>query len=144
MPESLYRGRLRACPSCKSPMQQVAMERAKGQGAVDLCDQCGGVFLEFFDGEPVDLSRGVVEHVKRFAVASGPGDQLDGVCPDCQKSMVVQRYLEQGPRIARCDGCMAIFATSEQVRALASFRFTQDGSSWFERLVAQLGRMSPF
>jgi len=110
----------------------------KQRGSIDLCDRCGGVFLEFFDGEPSELSREISLHLEKFET---PPLRVGGDpfrCPDCERIMEVHPYLGEGPSIARCNRCMAVFATPEQVRALSDFHFIQDPPSWFERLVAIL------
>jgi Zn-finger nucleic acid-binding protein len=118
-------------------MRQVGLRKMGGHGSIDLCDRCGGVFLEFFDGEPGSLSREIRQHLSRFeSPLKVGGDPF--ACPDCNRVMEVHPYLDEGPNIARCNRCMAVFATPEQVRALADFHFIQDAPSWFERLVALL------
>ena len=92
---------------------------------VDLCSRCGGVFLDFFDGEPGDLARGVLAHFR-------PGEDLmeidpaDLTCPDCGTAMIPHRYMEQGPGIGRCDACMAAFATPAQLQQLADLIFSEE------------------
>ena len=52
--------------------------------------------------------------------------------------MEVHPYLDEGPQIARCNRCMAVYATPEQVRALSNFTFIAEDESWFARLIALL------
>ncbi len=118
-------------------MRQVALRVMGGRGGIDLCDQCGGAFLEFFDGEPAALSREIRSHLERFQSPLRVGG-APFACPDCRRSMDVHPYLDEGPNIARCNRCMAVFATPEQVRALSRFSFMQDPPSWYERLLALL------
>jgi hypothetical protein len=118
-------------------MRQVALRQMKGRGGVDLCDHCGGVFLEFFDGEPSSLSKEIKQHLQQFeSPLKIGGDPIQ--CPDCDRIMEVHPYLDEGPNIARCNRCMALYATPEQIRALSSFHFIADDPSWFARLIALL------
>ena len=48
-------------------MRQVMLRQMKGGNGVDLCDHCGGVFLEFFDGEPSSLSKELRQHLQQFS-----------------------------------------------------------------------------
>ncbi len=51
----MYRTRRRTCPACASSMEEIAVPLTGGPGAeIDLCNSCGGVYLEFFDGEPTE------------------------------------------------------------------------------------------
>jgi Zn-finger nucleic acid-binding protein len=90
---------------------------------IDLCTRCGGVFLEFFDGEPSMLAHGMLALAVDTAPAPRAGDVLRATCPDCGVEMRELRYMEQklGPVVFRCDACMAVFANHDQIRRLASF-----------------------
>jgi hypothetical protein len=118
-------------------MRQVALRAMRGRGGVDVCDRCGGVFLDFFDGEPALLSREITLHLERFQMPFKPGS-APLRCPDCERSMDVHPYLNDGPNIARCNRCLAMFATPEQIRALATFDFIEDPLPWQSRLLALL------
>lgn len=124
-------------------MRQVALRSMRGRGGVDLCDRCGGVFLEFFDGEPSALSKEIKQHLQhtetQHRAPLGHGDPL--ACPDCERTMDVHPYLDEGPHIARCNRCMAVFATPEQILALSAFQFIQDTPPWYTRLVDLLRSM---
>jgi Zn-finger nucleic acid-binding protein len=106
-------------------MSEVAVPVSGQESArVDHCEQCGGVFLEFFDGDPGDLSRGVLE---RMLAHSGDHPfRADPPCPDCEIPMVQSRYLDTGPAVARCSRCMGVFATPFQLREVASYSDTDE------------------
>lgn len=102
-------------------MRQVPAD-VPGQQAVlvDVCDRCGCVFLEYFDGEPGALARALIH---------GPEEPADGLavaerllCPDCELPFELRRYLEEGPHLHRCGACLAVFATPSQLRELADHR----------------------
>lgn len=132
----MYRERIRTCPLCDLPMEQVAVPLAAEETAeVDLCAVCGGVFLEFFDGEPGDLARGVLRHLaaahRQPREAAGPL-----TCPDCGTHMAPRPYLDLGPDVGRCDSCLAVFATPPQLRQLAKMVLSDASAapSFFNRL----------
>jgi Zn-finger nucleic acid-binding protein len=120
-------------------MRQVSLRSQRGRGSIDLCDQCGGVFLEFFDGEPAGLSREITAHLTGFDSPLRVGGAPPS-CPDCDRHMDVYPYLGEGPNLARCNRCMAVFATPEQIRALSNFRIIEDAPSWAERALAAVRR----
>jgi Zn-finger nucleic acid-binding protein len=104
-------------------MSEVAVPVSGNESArVDHCEQCGGVFLEFFDGDPGDLSRGVLERMLKH---SGDHLRANPRCPDCEIPMVQSRYLDTGPAVSRCGRCMGVFATLSQLRAVASYSDTE-------------------
>ncbi len=115
-------------------MDEVAIPRSGQQ--IDLCSRCGGVFLEFFDGEPGYLARRVVRYYPAGAdTIEVETDDL--TCPDCGTPMTSYHYLDQGPPIGRCDSCFAAFASPAQLRQLASMRFDdepKDAPSLMQRL----------
>lgn len=121
-PHVMFRGRRILCPACGELMRSVALPlRGGGDAEVEICNRCGGVFLEFFDGEPGELSRSLLAHDgHEAALPRAPPAAV--ACPDCGVPMAELRYLDVGPRVSRCDACMAVFATRQQLRELADFR----------------------
>jgi hypothetical protein len=106
---------------------------------IDRCGRCGGVFLEFFDGEPGALSRGLGAHPDaRRDGAERPAGAL--VCPDGEAPMIDAPYLGHGPAVPRCETCLAVFLSPTQRAALAALRLPppeEDAEpGWVERLVA--------
>jgi Zn-finger nucleic acid-binding protein len=140
----MYRETARSCPACASPMREVELRlRDGGSTGIDLCDSCGGVFLEFFDGEPVALSRRLLPalHPTR---PDAPSLGAELRCPDCRTPMVEQPYLHRGPHIARCESCMSVFATRAQLQELAGFRIPEDGGAqptWADAMAGRLAGM---
>lgn len=123
----MYRGRCRNCPACGRPMQRRDVEAGAGEGCeVDLCVHCGGVFIEFFDGEPASVALGVEELAVSQPAAKGRDWPSSARCPDCGVAMRAMRYMdeEDGPPVFRCDTCMALFVGHGQVRRLAQYAAT--------------------
>jgi Zn-finger nucleic acid-binding protein len=106
-------------------MSEVAVPVSGQESArVDHCERCGGVFLEFFDGDPGDLSRGVLERMLEHSGGDPP--RGNPRCPDCEIPMKPSRYLETGPVVSRCGRCMGLFATPSQLREVASYSDTEE------------------
>ena len=119
-----YRRQARGCPGCRSMMLELPIPIEGDEPvAVDVCERCGGVFLEFFDGEPGALSRGVLERHISSSVENPTetAPLATPACPDCDQPMHAERYMKIGPEVARCPGCQSVFATRLQLGALATF-----------------------
>lgn len=138
----LYRARLRSCPACAAQMQQVPTRHSRRAEGVDLCERCGGAFMEFFAGEPTALSGDLERHVRAFADVERPRGDRPLTCPDCARVMDAHPYLDFGPDVARCSRCYAVFATAAQVRELARLRFPELESTWLERIAAWFRRLT--
>ncbi len=125
-------------------MSVVSLEdRGGGQAGevveIDRCDQCGGTFLDFFDGEPIGIARDALEDAPARR-AQAP--ERPATCPDCDRAMVDRPYLDDGPMLARCDTCMAVFVSGERLEALAAARvkpLDEEAPSWLQRLRALFG-----
>lgn len=102
-------------------MDEVRLPRGGGEQAeVDICGFCGGVYLEFFDGEPGGLARSILRRLPGVEQPAQPRPAQPS-CPDCGTTMESRHYLDNGPRVARCDSCLAVFADAEGLRALATY-----------------------
>jgi len=120
-------------------MTVVSIDGPGDDGAVniDRCPQCGGTFLEFFDGEPIGLAQGAIGEAPQI---SAPPPAATVTCPDCESAMVERAYLGEGPMLARCDTCMAVFVSRDRLGQLASMtvRPAEVGAEpgWIQRLVS--------
>lgn len=107
---------------------------------VDRCAVCGGLFLEFFDGEPSAISRELRASSDLDTTrASAPRGPL--ACPDCDEPMVRRAYLGEGPELARCETCLAVFLTPHEVARLARLELSREPEpeeSWLVRLLGWL------
>jgi Zn-finger nucleic acid-binding protein len=145
---SAYRAQLRSCPGCSTPMDAVPLSGDAHDPTVkaeaDACAKCGGIFLEFFDGEPTAISRAVVQ---RDALSrSGAAFEGELRCPDCATPMVRKAYLGHGPELARCEQCLAVFLAPDEISMLASIALPPEPPAseptWLSRLLAWLPGMS--
>jgi len=105
-------------------MQLRTVPAGVGESAeVDLCELCGGVFIEFFDGEPSSVALGVQALVHEEPIAPSRAWPERADCPDCSVPMRGMRYMdgEEGPPVFRCGGCMALFVGQGQLGELAAY-----------------------
>ncbi len=106
---------------------------------MDRCEHCGGSFLEFFDGEPIRLAREVLE-ARPTGASKLPARPLS--CPDCGTPMVRRAYLDTGVELSRCETCLAVFVSTDELQLLASAMQAlppERPPTLFERILAMLG-----
>ncbi|MEZ4226164.1 MAG: zf-TFIIB domain-containing protein [Polyangiaceae bacterium] len=107
-----YRSGVLRCPACAGAMQE---QRFASVG-LDVCDDCGGVWIEWFDGDPASVARVVPS---RRGI---PGQQLsERKCPSCRVALDRVRYpdVSDGAEVARCGECAGTFVAANQVAVLA-------------------------
>lgn len=126
-----YRGVAIRCPGCGDPMVQENVADAE----VDVCPSCGGIWLDWFDGETSALTVGVLENEKKGAQRSKPQQnepRATGACPRCTRQLVAERYLatsfEDGKRtqratgadLLRCEECAGVFVSRSSAEMLVA------------------------
>jgi Zn-finger nucleic acid-binding protein len=79
------------------------------------CQDCQGVWFDWFDGETSRLARGVVLLDGRITPARV------GACPRDRVALEMFPYLDAGPAVARCPFCLGLWAGRTQLQALADF-----------------------
>lgn len=113
---------------------------AGGHVEIDRCESCGGSFFEFFDGEPIRLASETLQ-----AAPPGASRPVSGapICSDCGQPMERRRYLDQGPELARCESCMALFVSATELEELAGMRLERDDAprGWLAKLMAWVRRV---
>jgi Zn-finger nucleic acid-binding protein len=67
-----YRGVAIRCPGCAAPMRQLNLEEAAAE--VDVCDACGGLWVDWFDGEV----RAIATETLRVSSAGPPPPEPAG------------------------------------------------------------------
>jgi hypothetical protein len=129
----------------------AAGPRAKGDEAeVDVCTSCGGMWVDWFDGEVRMVAAEVLAtEASRASRASGaPASSAlrneayaTGACPRCTRQLVVERYvlepdaavartraLAERPSLAqptgadllRCEECAGVFVPRTSAELLAT------------------------
>jgi hypothetical protein len=118
----------------------VRADDPSAHAQIDRCAACGGLFLEFFDGEPSAISRELRE---RSDVGAARAREAPArlACPDCEEPMVRRAYLGEGPELARCETCLAVFLAPHEVAQLARLELAREPEpeeSWLARLLGWL------
>lgn len=133
----MYREALRSCPGCMSPMQAVRVVLGVGETAtLDVCGACGAGFVDYFAGELAQLARKLIGS---DPVASAPITSLarPPSCPDCADELALATYLDDGPLLYRCDGCLAAFVTARQLQLLAEYEYHRKAAVTVLRAVGE-------
>jgi Zn-finger nucleic acid-binding protein len=104
-----------------------------GDAEVDVCTACGGMWVDWFDGEVRQIATSVLAgEAARSSRATPPTSSLrnenvaTGACPRCTRQLAVERYVvkvDVGPRgaerrsvstttgadLLRCEECAGVF-----------------------------------
>jgi Zn-finger nucleic acid-binding protein len=119
-----YRGAAIRCPGCAESMTQQALEECE----VDLCSACGGLWIDWFDGEVRQVTA------EALGAAPVPPTSADrpsrseavavGACPRCTRQLVAERYkLDEkttGAELLRCEDCLGVFVAKSSAEMLAA------------------------
>ena len=135
--EDAYREAPPLCPSCAVMMSEKHLYDA----VVDICGDCHGVWVDWFDG---DLGH-VIEQVSETDPASARGNesQKSGTCPKCQASLAREDRAD-GVSLLRCGDCGGAFVPRGSFVPLIAVAHkssetpAQTSSSVFARLAAIL------
>ena len=111
---------------------------AIGEADVDVCTACGGMWVDWFDGEVRQVATSVLAgEAERASRETSPTSSLrnenvaTGACPRCMRQLAVERYVvrvDVGPRSAertsvstttgadllRCEECAGVFVPRTQ------------------------------
>jgi Zn-finger nucleic acid-binding protein len=105
-----YRETALACPGCGDVLEPKEV----GDAVIDVCVACGGIWVDWFDGDLVVLVRGAPP-VPGARVPERPGSAS---CPRCRRPLDGERYLESRAEILRCGDCAGAFVPRASVSAL--------------------------
>jgi len=104
--------------------------------AIEICSGCGACLFDYFAAELGSVARALARLGAR--PESAPGlDLAPPACPDCTVALPLVSYLDEGPLIYRCDGCLSVFVTAHQLRLLAEFEHTRKASVTVLRAVGE-------
>ncbi len=106
-----YRETALTCPGCGDVLapQQV------GDAMIDVCPACGGIWVDWFDGE---LSA-VLRHTPPVEGARLPDRPGHGQCPRCNCPLAEEGYLQSKAAILRCGDCSGAFVPRIAAHAIA-------------------------
>lgn len=106
-----YRESAPLCPACHEPLEAHTIE---GAGAmIDLCAKCGGVWLDWEDGDFTNLAREVPAAAAREIPRSGPG-----ACPRCNRPLAIEMFRDTA-EVLRCGECAGAFVPYASIGKIA-------------------------
>lgn len=134
-----YRGIAVRCPGCAEPMTAQHIAEAE----VDVCNACGGMWVDWFDGEVKKVASEVLRgEGERLSRPSAPTSSLraeamaTGACPRCTRQLVVERYVvvtekregnekkvvkqQTGADLMRCEECAGVFVSRSSAGLLSA------------------------
>lgn len=135
-----YRSLAIRCPGCASSMRTDALAEAE----VDVCDGCGGLWVDWFDGEVRAVAAETLAlstAAEAAAVPVAPNERAAaGACPRCTKQLVAEAYrvpttsdaaplASSAPADAvdlmRCEECFGVFVSRASAERLAAMPIDQ-------------------
>lgn len=145
-----YRGTTVRCPGCGEPMRRDSVPSAE----IDVCDACGALWLDWFDGEVHTLAteaeaaridRGGPPVGRRASLTGG-----GGACPRCRKPLVPELYpffdasddeLVAGVELFRCSECAGSLVPRSSAHLLLDRHRAPRRPTLWEALVALVKRL---
>lgn len=126
-----FRGIAVRCPGCAELMSNEAV---RGDTEIDVCGSCGGLWLDWFDGEPRQVASEIVSQniVGRPSAPDAIRNEARaiGACPRCAKQLVSERYTFERKKgdapvvtdaqMMRCEDCAGVFVSRTAAEALAA------------------------
>lgn len=119
------------------------------EAEVDVCESCGGMWVDWFDGEVRKIATETLRisepNLKAAAEAAPESEEKPppsqesaiGACPRCSQHLVAERYVmtapvsrgegktslipgkETGAELLRCEACMGAYVTHASAQVLA-------------------------
>ena len=137
-----YRGIAIRCPGCAEPMTQKSL----GEAEVDVCNACGGLWVDWFDGEVRNIATEALSHPSHAPLPAGQRNEAVaiGACPRCTRQLAHERYViraavkatdpalvdrgrhnvtvtqETGAELMRCEECAGMFVSRTSAETLAT------------------------
>jgi Zn-finger nucleic acid-binding protein len=126
-----YREHALPCPGCGG----VLAPETVGEAVIDVCPACGGIWVDWFDGDLDEMVRGAP------TAAAGRGEGAGkGECPRCSLPLADERYLEGRTEIQRCGECAGAFVPRDAAKAIVEGGSAPPAPDALSRLAAVLQR----
>jgi Zn-finger nucleic acid-binding protein len=103
------------------------------EAEVDVCGACGGLWVDWFDGEVKRVATEVLAgETVRLSRPSAPTSSIrneafaTGACPRCTRQLAVERYVVKadatttGADLLRCEECAGVFVPRTSAGLLAT------------------------
>jgi Zn-finger nucleic acid-binding protein len=101
-----------SCSKCAEPMQERSIEQA----LVDVCPRCKGVWVDWLDGDLIQVVREIAPLSMPLRSVRDPAEHR---CPVCQHVLHAEE-LPGGPQIWRCGECVGAFVPRASVDAIVA------------------------
>jgi Zn-finger nucleic acid-binding protein len=129
-----YRATTLTCPGCAEPLAPTHA----GDAVVDCCTTCGGVWIDWDDGE---LSATIKRVPPPTSPARGPRTG-SAACPRCHAPLGPEHYGTSHAEIFRCGDCIGAFVPRASIALLlvgeAPTGAPASEKSFFEALLDRL------
>lgn len=126
-----YREHALPCPGCGGVLEPQQV----GEAIIDVCPACGGIWVDWFDGELDEMVRGAP------AVAAGRGEGAGkGECPRCNAPLAGELHLDGVTKIRRCGDCAGAFVPRDAAKAIVDAVSAPPAPDALSRLAAVLQR----
>lgn len=146
-----YRGVTVRCPGCAEAMRCDAVPSAE----IDVCDACGGLWVDWFDGEIQTLAAEAAAARERGAstlatLENGPRATGSSACPRCMQALRPELHrfsdardgeLVDGVELFRCPECAGSFVPRASAHLLLDRLREPPAVTLWEALVALLKRL---
>lgn len=131
-----YRQAALACPGCAAVLEPKQV----GETTIDVCPACGGIWVDWFDGELSEMVRGA----PRTTGTGTPGRAGSSTCPRDGRPLDAERYLASRAEILRCGDCSGAFVPRAAAHEIAAMDPERKGpppaEDGWSRLAAVLQR----
>ena len=115
-----YRSASLRCPHCNGLFEESATEVA----LVDVCTDCGGIWVDWFDGEVAAVVASAAELAPTGRTGSSEASRS---CPHCQVKLADERFRGTGPEVQRCTQCAGAFVPRSSLDELLAMGPPGDG-----------------
>lgn len=105
-----YREAALSCPACAEPLDATDV----GGATIDVCAKCGGVWVDWFDGELIAIVRSAPR-----PEGAGLAPEASGGCPRCRAPLAAERFFDSQAEVLRCAECAGAFVSQDAARAIA-------------------------
>ncbi len=89
-------------------------ERQVEEALIDVCPTCHGLWLDWFDGDTLSLTYGVMPLSMRAPIAM----PADATCPRDTTTLEARSHEGGGPLVYRCGECHGTFVPHAAAEAL--------------------------
>jgi Zn-finger nucleic acid-binding protein len=145
-----YRGVTVRCPACAEAMRCEAVPSAE----IDVCDACGGLWVDWFDGEvhtlAVEAEAARVDRGAPPPASVGAPRGGSNACPRCSRALTLELYrfsdvregeLVTGVELLRCSECAGSFVPRASAHLLLDRVREPRAVTLWEALVVLLKRL---